>query len=216
MSKVIIAILGCLGIGKTTFVKNLQKLIPHAIYVDEPVDKWINLKNKETGKDLLKTYYDDKPRWAYTFQNIAFITRLNLLIEALDRKDYNAVVMDGTLATDKNVYAQMLYDDGLMDSLEWEAYNIWEHFYESHVKTNKIYYVYLRCDPNIILERVKSRNRPQEQNVDITYLNKVQQKHDEWLHSKKESNVFTFDFSCEENSKEYNLILQQVAHLLTN
>jgi deoxyadenosine/deoxycytidine kinase len=36
-------------------------------WVEEPVAEWLTLKNAE-GKSLLALFYEDKRRWAYSFQ----------------------------------------------------------------------------------------------------------------------------------------------------
>lgn len=214
MSKIIIDVIGILGVGKSTFCEHLHKLISHATLIHEPVDKWLQIKDKNTGMSLLDTFYNDKKRWTYTFENIAFITRLDALMNVIDDPNISVIIMDGSLVTDKNVYAQTLHDTGFMNSLEWECYNIWNNFYEKHVKQHKVYYVYLHCDPNIIMERVKNRGRQGEKNLDIEYFIGLQKGHDDWLIKDKISNVLTFDFSCSENSEDYNNILKQVVSLV--
>ena len=211
--KTILSITGVLGVGKTTFIKHLQQMYPSATYIAEPVDQWMNLRDQVTGENLLDRFYKDMKRYSYSFENVAFITRLNLLIDALDRQDSTTIVLDGSLATDRNVYAQMLHDDGMMDSLEWSAYNLWSHFYEQHVRQNKIYYLYLRCDPKIIMERVGKRGRPEEKNLDIKYLIKLQSYLDRWAEEKK-GEILIYDFSCEEGSPPYNQILTDISQLL--
>lgn len=215
MTKTILSVLGCLGIGKTTFVKHLSEKVPNAIYVDEPVEQWLSIKDSRTGENLLERAYKDPHRWTYTFQNMAFITRLNLLMKAIDSEKSDLIVMDGSLATDKNMYAQMLHDDGFMDPIEWESYNLWENFYENQVKKNEVIYVYMRCDPQIIMNRIKHRGRPEEKNLNIQYLIKLQHYLDHWFKTVEKSNkVYTFDFSCDEDDEKYGQILDQVIKLL--
>ena len=69
---------GNIASGKTTLCKLLDTDRAEVIY--EPVDKWINLTDSNNN-NILKLYYDDKERYAYTFQTYAFLTRAKLLKE---------------------------------------------------------------------------------------------------------------------------------------
>ena len=49
-----------------------QKVVP------EPVDKWQNIQDTSGGEpcNLLEAFYKNPERYAYTFQNYVFVTRL--------------------------------------------------------------------------------------------------------------------------------------------
>ena len=64
-----IFLLGNIGSGKSTIVKNLQKHTDMAVE-DEPMDHWENIN----GKNLLKIFYDDKERWSFAFQTKVLLT----------------------------------------------------------------------------------------------------------------------------------------------
>jgi len=42
-------------------------------------------------------------------------------------------------------------------------------------------FVYLRTDPDMLLHRIKSRARPEEQNITIEYLTSLHQLHENWV-----------------------------------
>ncbi len=46
--------------------------------VPEPVDKWQNIQDTNGGQpsNLLEAFYKNPERYAYTFQNYVFVTRL--------------------------------------------------------------------------------------------------------------------------------------------
>jgi deoxyadenosine/deoxycytidine kinase len=210
MEKTIIVILGCLGIGKTTLIHKVKEANPSYTYVDEPVDDW--LKIKDNDGNILDKFYKDKKRWSYTFQNIAFITRLLKITDAIENDKSGVIILDGSLSSDKNIYAQMLHDDGFMTEMEWAAYNIWERFYEQHIKKNKVHYVYLHCDTPTIVNRIVMRNRSEESTVDPAYLDKVQKYLDTWVSSEEmKPNVTKCEFNCEIDSPEYKEILTSIS-----
>jgi deoxyadenosine/deoxycytidine kinase len=212
MSKRIISILGNIGVGKTTFVKHLKEKVPNAIYLKEPVDQWLEMKDNK-GINILDKFYQDTPRWSYTLQNISFITRLALIKDAL-AKPNTEIVMDGAIATDKNVYAEMLYEDGCLDSLEMNWHNIWCHFYESQLPKDDMFYVYLRADPLLVKQRIIKRGRPEEKNISIEYLTRLHQQYEKWFMNNVSTKVLIVDFSCEEDSPEYQQILQKIVQIL--
>lgn len=213
--KTIVSILGNIGVGKTTLVERLKKRIPQANFIKEPVDQWLNIKNSETGQNILDIFYKDKKRWSYTFENVAFITRLELLVEALDKSN-KLIIMDGSLATDKNVFAEMLHEDGMIDPLEWEAYNLWHKFYETYIKKNNIRYIYLKVDPEIAKQRIIKRDRKEETEVDISYLRNLNEHFDKLIKNDKNMSINVFDCNYDEDSDQYNNMIEQIVQLLTN
>lgn len=209
--KTIISIIGCMGIGKTTFYTNLQKLIPHVIYIGEPVESWINIKDTATGENLLERFYKDQKRWSYTFQNMVYMTRFQLLMNALKNNKSDVIITDGSLLVDKNVFTKMLYDTGKMDSLEWNSYNVLDNCYTDIVKDCNIIYIYLRCPPGIIYDRIIKRGRVEEINVSKEYVIRLCSYLEDIV--SKQNNTYIFEFTHDESSNEYNDILQQIAKM---
>ena len=72
----VISIEGNLGAGKTTLLSLLQ--IP---VIREPVEEWQNFG----GQDILKRYYHDPKRWAFTFQLHALHSRQMLWQQAMQK-----------------------------------------------------------------------------------------------------------------------------------
>lgn len=132
---IIISIQGNIGVGKSTLLDILKLQFPNSAFVGEPVDLWCNLKDNTTNTNILDAFYQDKTRWSYTFQNMAYITRMMTLLDHLN-KPYDYIFMDRSMDTDKNVFGKMLYDQGHMTTLEWNIYNIWNEYYEKYVNSN--------------------------------------------------------------------------------
>ena len=70
----LVLIIGPSGSGKTTLLHAIENYINDKKIIDiqvvyEPVKIW-----REIG--LLDSFYRDPKRWSYTFQNIAFITKM--------------------------------------------------------------------------------------------------------------------------------------------
>lgn len=180
--KTIISLEGNIGVGKSSFLNILkEKLSDVAEFVDEPVDEWISMKNNE-GKNLLEVFYGDKKRWSYTFQNIAYITRMKKIVDIIMNSNKKLIIMDRSLEGDLNTFTKMLLEDGDIDSLEWQAYKKWNTFFSDYIgKDIKTFHIYLRSNPTIAYSRITKRSRDEECSIPFEYIDKLSQYHDKWL-----------------------------------
>jgi deoxyadenosine/deoxycytidine kinase len=180
MNKLVVAVEGNIGVGKSTFTKILKDNFSNSTVVSEPVDMWLDITN-ENGDNILGIFYKDIKRWAYTFQNLAYITRMMKIEDAIRSSD-GIIFLDRSLGTDRNVFEKMLHDDGMLDKVEHSIYNLWYDFYTKYVNNKSdIKYIYLKCDPKISYERIKKRGREEEKNITLEYLEKLHKYHEEWL-----------------------------------
>ena len=185
MPHIIISLDGNIGAGKSTLLAEIRKSIPELYVVDEPVGQWTALKN-DTGKNLLELFYEDKRRWAYTFQNCAILTRLKNIKEAVEHLDSNGkgpqvILTERSVLTDKYVFAQMLRDGGDIDSLEWELYDSWFSIFSKQHQVNGI--VYLSTSSTTSKERIHIRNRQGEDRIQLDYLDALDLQHKKWIES---------------------------------
>ena len=163
--KIIISIEGNIGVGKSTFINILKSkwdMVGGCEVVSEPVDIWTNLTNSD-GKNILQTFYEDIPRWAYSFQNVACITRMMKMEDTIRNTDRRYIFLDRSLGTDKNVFEAMLHNNGQLNQIEHQMYNLWCDFYHKYVRsqTNQIY-IYLKASPETCAQRIKKRGRIEE------------------------------------------------------
>jgi deoxycitidine kinase/deoxyguanosine kinase len=209
--KQIITIEGNIGVGKTTFIDIIKKNITDCDIVYEPVEMWKDLKDTD-GQNILQKFYENIPRWGYSFQNLACITRMMKIEEIIKDTNANYVFLDRSLGTDKNVFEKMLYDSGNITEIEHQMYNLWCDFYYKYVRpelNNKI--IYLRCNPEIALNRIKKRGRVEEKDISIDYLTDLHKYHEEWLLNDT-LNVIVIDCNKDfENDIDYqNEILKKI------
>lgn len=209
MSK-LISIEGNIGVGKSTFT-NILKELPNVDIVFEPVDMWSNIKDNNTDKNILETFYTDMPRWSYTFQNVAYITRV-MNMENRIRESKNAYIfLDRSLETDKYVFEKTLHDDGLINDIEHNAYNLWFDFYYNYVRPKQdVYRIYLNANVDTCYKRIHIRDRSGEEKVSKEYLSKLEKCHNEWLQTEK--HVLTLDCNqdFEHNQDIQNDMIEQV------
>lgn len=53
--------------------------------------------------------------------------------------------------------------------------------------------IYLKCDPTICHQRIKKRNREGEEGIPLDYLQKVHDRHEEWISRQKNVKILTID-----------------------
>jgi deoxyadenosine/deoxycytidine kinase len=189
--KIVISIEGNIGAGKSTLMNILKEKFSNAVYfIDEPVDEWTQMIGSD-GKNLLETFYENMTRWSYSFQNIAYITRMNRLLSAID-SDKKVIIMDRSLDGDKNTFTKMLEEDGHINKLEMAAYNKWVDLFNTRFGNNILTkHIYLSCDPSIAHSRINKRSRNGEGGIPLEYLTRLHNCHEEWLNQK--TNILKID-----------------------
>ena len=111
MPYTILSIEGNIGSGKSTLLENLRKYYSNneqVIFLNEPVDDWAKIKDKD-GTTILEKFYMDQEKYSFTFQMMAYISRLKILRNVIkklkeDKKHY-IIITELCLNTDKYVFA---------------------------------------------------------------------------------------------------------------
>jgi deoxycitidine kinase/deoxyguanosine kinase len=77
----IISIEGNIGSGKSTLLENLRNHFQYnskVLIIKEPIEEWESIKDGE-GTNILQKFYKDQEKYAFSFQMLAFISRLVIL-----------------------------------------------------------------------------------------------------------------------------------------
>jgi deoxyadenosine/deoxycytidine kinase len=155
---------GNIGSGKSSVLNYLHKY--KNIQIDlEPIDKW---------KLFLDNIYMKKTGY-FNFQIKVWLDRA--WIQEKDNK--SIICMERSPYFIKNTFNKNDYNNNNINEDEFNVIN------EMYSKTDKIwnsnYYIYLRSDPIKCLERIKSRGRDNELNIDIDYITSIHNLHEEAL-----------------------------------
>ena len=211
----IISVEGNVGSGKSSLVEKLNKHNAKSdssntfIFVQEPVDEWGNIKDT-SGESILQKFYANQKEYAFSFQIMAYITRLRKILEAIEKSPNSIIICERSLETDKYVFAQMLYDDGKIREIDWVIYNYWFQTFLDKIKTNLI--IYVKTTPDNCYKRIIKRDRPGEV-IPLKYLENCDTYHENWL---KETPVLvkTINGNIDINAEEYNTLFKTVLELI--
>ena len=167
---------GNIGCGKSSILKLIQnnKPIEMNIY-NEPLYDW---------SKWLELFYSDMNKYSFGFQ-------MRVLKSHLDKKDILNGIFERSPLSCQKVFGELLYEDNKMNELEWNLTNEFNYDYG----WNPDYVVYLKCDPDICYQRIKQRNRNDEQSIDINYLERIHQKYEKLYTDCKSFKVITIDAS---------------------
>lgn len=187
---------GNIGSGKSTVVANLKAKLDNSkssksskniyYFLQEPVDEWNTICDK-TGTNILTKFYSNQEKYSFSFQMMAYISRLAQLKETISsiindsnfsRNNRYFIFSERSVFTDKNVFAKMLYDSGKIEEIEYQIYNKWfDHFIK---ELPQVKYIYIQTTPDIAYERILMRNRDGE-NIEKKYICECHEYHEKWL-----------------------------------
>lgn len=208
MNKMNIEINGNIGAGKTTFLHIMGKTFENSTIVDEPVKEWKETVD-ESKENILHKFYKDPKRWAYSFQNIAYITRAKKTEDSIRNSSSRYNFFDRSIKTDKYVFEKMLHEAGHISDIEHKMYNMWYDFYHQYVRKETYnIIIYLRCDPMVAYERIQKRNRIEEKDITLEYLTEVHRYHEEWLNNENNNNDHIITIDCNKDF-EHDIVYQQ-------
>jgi deoxyadenosine/deoxycytidine kinase len=178
----IYSIEGNIGSGKTTIIENLQKCFHNnseVIFILEPVDVWQTIKDAD-GETILAKFYKDTAKYSFTFQVMAYFTRLSMLREVMRKNPMcKTIICERSLEADKHIFAKMLKEDGLIDDVSYQIYQLFNAEFQDEFRLDGI--VYIDADASVCKERVEKRAREGEGSVSLEYLEKCQKYHEQWL-----------------------------------
>ena len=145
MSNTIISVEGNIGSGKSTLLKELKRYVEQSLYfqsskfvfLQEPVDVWNTIKDDD-GKSILERFYANQEEFAFSFQMMAYISRLAQIRQAIRDNPNSIIITERCVYTDRHVFAKMLYDDKKIKKIDYEIYLKWFDEFANDIKFDMI------------------------------------------------------------------------------
>ncbi|EOA36875.1 hypothetical protein CARUB_v10008902mg [Capsella rubella] len=188
---------GNISVGKTTFLQRIAnetiELRDLVEIVPEPIDKW-----QDVGPDhfnILDAFYAEPERYAYTFQNYVFVTRL------MQEKESSSGIkplrlMERSVFSDRMVFVRAVHEAKWMNEMEISIYDSWFDPVVSCLPgLVPDGFIYLRASPDTCHKRMMLRKREEEGGVSLKYLQDLHEKHESWLLPFESGNHGTFSVS---------------------
>jgi deoxyadenosine/deoxycytidine kinase len=181
---------GCIGSGKSTFIDILKREFKHfngipIVYIPEPVEEWESIVSVD-NQNMIQLFYADQTKYAFSFQMMAYISRLSYLKKAMRDYPNCILISERSLLADYNVFAKMLYSNG---SISQENYQIYKKWFDEFLKDIPITgYIYMKTETDVCFERCNKRARKGE-SITLDYLEQCNELHENWLDT--DSNVLT-------------------------
>uniref|UniRef100_A0A6C0D7R5 Deoxynucleoside kinase domain-containing protein n=1 Tax=viral metagenome TaxID=1070528 RepID=A0A6C0D7R5_9ZZZZ len=176
---------GNIGSGKSTLLSNLKNHFKNdnrIVFIKEPVDEWAKIRDSQ-GSTMLEKFYQDQSKYAFSFQMMAYISRLSTFKTAISENPQATIfITERSLDTDKYVFARMLFDDFKIEDVNYQIYNTWFELFANEYPIHKI--IYVKTDPEICYERISKRSRTGEDCIPIDYLKKCDYYHDDMMSTK--------------------------------
>ena len=175
---------GNIGSGKSTLMKNLRehyKDDPNVVFLREPVDEWEKVKD-ENGMTMLEKFYEDSEKYAFSFQMMAYVSRLKVFKEAIKKINSSEkvkIITERSLYTDKMVFAKMLYDTNKIEKVNYEIYLNWFDTFTEEFPVHKV--IYVKTDPEKCHSRILKRSREGENLIPLEYLQSCDSYHNNML-----------------------------------
>ncbi len=179
-----IAIAGNIGSGKTTLTELLTRRYNAKAYYEEPDNPYIN------------DFYEQMSRWAFQLQ-ISFLgSRIKQTMEMISAAPGD-IIQDRTIYEDAHIFADNLYEMGLMDLRDRETYmNIFG------LVTNLVpqpdLLIYLKASIPTLISQIRRRGRAYEMNIDEDYLGRLNRKYDHWIENLYRGDVLVIDKDVED------------------
>ena len=205
-NKPFIGIAGNIGVGKTTFTKMVSEkmgLIPYYESVDD--------------NPYLSDFYSNMDRWSFNLQIYFLQHRFSHHIEIVN--DNKGVIQDRTIYEDVSIFAYNLYEMKIMSSRDWNTYiNLFDNMTQFLKKPDLI--IYLKASTDTLIDRIKSRNRDYEKDIDQAYLHRLNiyyKNYKQWFSRIGSFNILEIDtnnFNIFKDTEKLNKIYDDIKNKL--
>ena len=169
MKQIRIIVEGNIGSGKSELIERLKET-PDVVIVPEALEAWRNYN----GKNMLELMYSDPKKYMEEFQ---------LMVLETGSTNYNAEYSENIIISERSIFSTHYVFSQLNRTLgfltDGQFKNMGAKFLERRQNMIKPdFIIYLRTDPKVCYERMKKRNRPEEDSVSLDYLKSNHELHE--------------------------------------
>jgi deoxyadenosine/deoxycytidine kinase len=165
--KYFVAIAGNIGAGKSTLTSLLSAALG-----------WEPFYEANAENPYLADFYEDMQRWSFHSQMFFLGKRLEHHHQLLQHP--GSVVQDRTVYEDAEIFACNLYEQGNMSERDYDAYRRLYEAISAFLPPPDLI-IYLQGSVGTLASRIKQRGREFERNIEIAYLERLNNLYNRWI-----------------------------------
>ncbi|WP_079504128.1 deoxynucleoside kinase [Mesobacillus jeotgali] len=198
----VITIAGTVGVGKSTMTNALADAL-----------RFRTSFEKVDTNPYLDKFYADFERWSFHLQIYFLAERFK---EQKRIFEYGGgFIQDRSIYEDTGIFAKMHYEKGTMSPVDYETY---KSLFDAMVMTPYFPHpdllIYLEGSLDDILERIKLRGRPMEQQTPISYWEEMHGRYENWINDFNACPVLRLninDYDLFNNPESIEPIVEKIA-----
>lgn len=194
-----IAVTGNIGAGKTTLTELLAKHYGWQPHFEDVADN-----------PYLDDFYANMERWSFNLQVYFLNSRFRQIIDF--RQSEKDIIQDRTIYEDAFIFAPNLHRMGLLSSRDFQNYQSLFALMETFIQPPDLL-IYLRSSISNLVKQIQKRGREYENSISIDYLNKLNQRYEEWISTYDKGKLLIInvdDIDFVQNKEDLGIIIDKI------
>lgn len=192
-----LAIEGNIGAGKTTLATKISEDFNAKLILERFAEN-----------PFLPNFYKDQDRYAFPLEMSFLADRYQQFTEDTNQLD----LFKSFMVSDYDIYKSLIFAKITLQQNEFDLYRKVFNFMYKEVKKPKVY-VYLYQTTERLLRQIKQRGRDYEQNIELSYLEKINRGYFDFLRTYPKENQLIIDVSeldFVSHERDYETILATI------
>jgi deoxyadenosine/deoxycytidine kinase len=201
----VITIAGTVGVGKSTMTNALANALGFRTSFE-----------KVDTNPYLDKFYADFERWSFHLQIYFLAERFK---EQKRIFEYGGgFIQDRSIYEDTGIFAKMHFEKGTMSMVDYDTYT---SLFDAMVMTPYFPHpdllIYLEGSLDDILDRIKERGRPMEQQTPVSYWEEMHHRYEDWINNFSACPVLRLninDYDVVQNEQSIEPIIERISHFI--